>query len=292
MSLRQGRIRVGFTLIELLVVIAIIAILIALLVPAVQKVREAAARTQCINNLKNVGLGMHMYQDTRKKLPPGWLVSTTTAPNPGWSWGTMILPYIEQGPLFQQLNPDLTGNTAAPAAAATPLALVSLPVYICPSDGKTAANTLMGGYANSNYVCNRALLGPNASTQPTSYSVQSIPDGSSNTLMVGERDSVFNVGAVWMVRGSSSSSYYGTPGRGLNIKNPTPTTTGDERRYGFNSNHTGGVNFLLGDGTVRFFSNSTPCDQALDAAAWPQSTANFTLQNLYNPADGNPVAFE
>src|SRR6476646_8844897 len=102
---RHPKKRPGFTLIELLVVIAIIAILIGLLVPAVQKVREAAARTQCENNLKQMALAMHMYQDTNKKLPAGWSTNTGAAPSPYWSWSLLILPYIEQGPLYTQLAP-------------------------------------------------------------------------------------------------------------------------------------------------------------------------------------------
>jgi prepilin-type N-terminal cleavage/methylation domain-containing protein len=137
--------RRAFTLIELLVVIAIIAILIALLVPAVQKVREAAARTQCLNNLKQIGLALHNYHDANKRLPPG-LVSTLADPGwkfppgncnaappelgPGWSFFAFILPYVEQDPLYRSINFNLP--IADPANAAP--RRTTVPIYLCPSD--------------------------------------------------------------------------------------------------------------------------------------------------------------
>src|SRR5690349_2559350 len=130
--------RTAFTLIELLVVIAIIAILIALLVPAVQKAREAAARTQCTNNLKQIGLAMHSYHDTYKRLPPGY-VDGNTNPNstpdndvgPGWGWAAFLLPYMEQGPLYNQINFGVTVGVGVNAQASQqPIAL-----FLCPSDG-------------------------------------------------------------------------------------------------------------------------------------------------------------
>ncbi|HEV3202893.1 MAG TPA: DUF1559 domain-containing protein, partial [Gemmataceae bacterium] len=104
--------RTAFTLIELLVVIAIIGALIALLLPAVQKVRDAANRAKCVNNLKQIGLGCHHYHESFTSLPPGYLASmpyldgaTDTAP--GWGWGTFLLPYIEQENLFRSIRLNL-----------------------------------------------------------------------------------------------------------------------------------------------------------------------------------------
>ena len=191
--------RRAFTLIELLVVIAIIAVLIGLLVPAVQKVREAAARTQCRNNLKQIGLALHNYHDRNKRLPPGY-VSAVAADNsdlgPGWGWAAQILPDLEQAPLLRQIN--FTADIGATVNAAP--RVVSLPIFLCPSDNGPPTFTASGTNATiafGNYV---GMFGTDEITDDpgagngifyrnSKVRLTDITDGTSNTLMVGERSS-------------------------------------------------------------------------------------------------------
>jgi prepilin-type N-terminal cleavage/methylation domain-containing protein/prepilin-type processing-associated H-X9-DG protein len=280
----------GFTLIELLVVIAIIAVLIGLLLPAVQKVRESAARASCSNNLKQIGIAMQTYQDNNRKLPSGWVVGAGGSANPGWAWGTLILPYVEQSNLYNALNPDLTGATGPTVNVNTQ---TSLSVYRCPSDANAGTNGLFQGFGTSNYVCNREVLGPDVNTRPTTLTVQTIRDGSSNTILVGERDTQSNVGADWAARSNASTaSFEGRPGSGINPIYPgtlPPTNTGAAQRLAFSSMHSNGANFVFADGSVHFLSSTISADPTDVWTNFPANVTNFPLQNLIHPADGNTI---
>ena len=280
--------RCAFTLIELLVVIAIIAILIGLLLPAVQKVREAAARSKCTNNLKQMGIAMHMYNDTYGHLPTGWVTSNTIMPDPGWSWSLLILPMIEQQNLYTTINPDVVTPGVAPSANAvlqTPLS-----VYRCPSDPSGPINGSFENYGMNNYVINREVTGPNVNNDPANMAIQQILDGSSNTILVGERDFVRNVAASWGVRApASSASFEGRPGSGinpLNPANPPSSGTGNAQRLAFNSLHTNGCNFLIADGSVHFIANGVSADPNDVWTNFPCNATNYPLQDLIHPADG------
>jgi len=194
--------RQAFTLIELLVVIAIIAILIALLVPAVQKVREAAARTQCQNNLKQVMLATHAVNDVNKVLPPvaapdGWTALTLAAPcyNGGpWTVFTFLLPYVEQGVIYDAL----TRTASPPGGYCGGQYMKVVPTYLCPSDSATQnglSQTTFGGangFAVSNFIANYMVFGNPLGANDTqcvqgrNAMPRSFPDGLSTTIFFGE----------------------------------------------------------------------------------------------------------
>jgi prepilin-type N-terminal cleavage/methylation domain-containing protein/prepilin-type processing-associated H-X9-DG protein len=315
----------AFTLIELLVVIAIIAILIALLLPAVQKVRAAAARAQCQNNFKQIGLALHNYHDTVKKFPVG----QADDDNDVWGWQAAVLPYLEQSAVYNKLNAELwvnftifipgggpnkapgqpdgfnvdnfdnvgKGGSRVNATAGGGVGKTLLPVYVCPSD--VWSNFNLNGFAKTNYFANMGsdtsggtwnwgspnggtengmLLQANNNNNTWAVNMAGVIDGTSNTVFVGEATATVDYPAttkdgripIWaggtpggnnQGNGGANGAFTGEgaqhnyfklmdPLYPLNLK----TSTNSRRCFG--SQHSGGANFLMTDGSVRFITDS------------------------------------
>ena len=189
MKIRRVR---GFTLIELLVVIAIIAVLIALLLPAVQAAREAARRSQCINNLKQIGLALHNYVNTVGTFPPGTSIAFSNPGNPNQTWGTfgahaMLLPYIEQTPIYNACNFNYTCWWDVGAAINATVFNTKLSVYLCPSDGKAGQANLNNYYGSLGTTTN--IWNTNSTGFLGTYvspPIADFMDGTSNTIAFSE----------------------------------------------------------------------------------------------------------
>jgi len=291
----HSRRRGAFTLIELLVVIAIIAILLGLLLPAVQKAREAADRTSCRNNLHQVGLALHLYHDNMGMFPPGYLHQIPGAqpsPSPyhrligdrfrfrrlvvnaapGWGWASLLLPYLEQAPLFDTIRFDLPVDAPSNLAARTAI----LNVYTCPSDNHTgvftvlnaltslplaeaATNSYAGCYGNYGPITQSA--GTGLFYENSRIAIADIHDGTSNTIAVGERAALFaqtpwsgamSGGSVRTTEGAPAYQSIMEPATVMCLARAGNRYLNDpfSEAYDFFSPHQGMVNFLFADGSV------------------------------------------
>ena len=307
-SRRRITIPTAFTLIELLVVIAIVGVLVALLLPAVQAAREAARRTQCTNNLKQIGVALHNFENSKRHFPAGYISTPgvgyrdpqTGDWRPGWGWLAILLPYVEESNLKDSLRWDLPCWDPANSVAVK----TSVSIYLCPSVGNQEPtvgitdinlNVLNDAiFARANYVHNVGWNDIWSSPATTNYDdpnlgcngvmyrnsqirVAKVSDGLSKTVFAGER-SPYLADAVWagVVPGAKHYSYNefassGTGGPGINYDNAgsyvgansgpsiyedpqiihPPNWPGGHTDQMY-SEHPGGANVLMGDGSVQF----------------------------------------
>jgi hypothetical protein len=323
MTTKRGRVGIrrswAFTLVDLLVVIAIIGILIALLLPAVQAAREAARRSQCTNNMKQIGLALHNYHDVAKTFPPGGSLFLTTGwgePVAGYSNRgsdlVRLLPYIEQNALFQQI--DFRRGVEGQVINGKPLNQMEIPAYTCPSDDKNGSGTLnINGVRSDNYAASMGSTqidaaggspgcgcvhpynsyaprvmyegdpaGPFSRTktgQDTVYTttpqllvpyccrMADVTDGLSNTIFYGERRVQCSDHGLTGWAGSNGHGMGSTlvpinydschePNSPAPYNNPCQWRCNWNTEWAFRSRHPGGVEILLGDGSVRFFGET------------------------------------
>jgi len=288
--------RRGFTLIELLVVIAIIAILIGLLLPAVQKIREAANRMKCTNNLKQMGLAAHNYHDTLGRLPAAlnigqtWYTTYQRNPPPGglqangypadgafFSWAFQISPYMELDNIYKSFNKAAWPWWQYQASGQTINGLQAK-IMQCPSDTRsnlvcmdgTNAAALTAYLAVSGQDQFREDGGQNGVFYVNSgVTLSGITDGTSNTVIIGERPPSNDLYYGWMWAGSGDSPYFGATDVVLGVREVTSGSPNGSRdfyrpgelndpnnihRYHFWSLHPGGGMWLFGDGHVQFLS--------------------------------------
>ena len=300
MNAATGR-RGGFTLVELLVVIAIIGILVALLLPAVQAAREASRRTECANHLKQIGVAMHNYHDTHKRLPYG---SPGCCTLPGGTWPALLLPFIERQSLYDQIDFNKTPKDPVNAQAVAQV----IPTYICPSDGVSRGPVFTDRYGHNPTTAMGlwypASMGPtipdacpfcpDPNPSPSNWCCQGVnfatpdgefagmfgrhrrtlrlaevTDGLSNTIMNGE---TIPGHCVFMCAHCTNFNVAPTT---IPINTMESNTAGLYwyRTCGFKSMHPGIAQFVFGDGSVH------PLSETID----------FRVFNLYGDRRDNQV---
>jgi prepilin-type N-terminal cleavage/methylation domain-containing protein/prepilin-type processing-associated H-X9-DG protein len=270
--------RPGFTLIELLVVIAIIAVLIGLLLPGVQKVREAAARTQCTNNLKQMGLAMHNYHLNNQMFPSGYYQAGTLQQT---GWQLQLLPYIEQMNVYNQSVTYLTANPGLGHTDSTAYPAVNFqcPTFICPSNLR--ATTFDNGGINYELTSYMGCTGTTSNSPSpggalfynSTVTIIQISDGTSNTIAIGERPCSGDLNIGWgfapfgtgfgdgdTVLGSNDGYLaldFGDVATNVGFQAPSqPMGTAEIDAAHYWSFHTNGANFVFCDGSVHFLSYS------------------------------------
>jgi prepilin-type N-terminal cleavage/methylation domain-containing protein/prepilin-type processing-associated H-X9-DG protein len=306
--------RHGFTLVELLVVIAIIGVLVAMLLPAIQAARESARRSHCINNLKQIGLAIHNYELSRKRLPPGAVWANGPAPVRKGSILFFLLPYLEETALSSSVDPHAANLDDA--VRSTQVGSKLVPTYICPSDDHNGLYTPTSGAPNAfavhNYAASRGptalydnpgcscahpyssfaiapLDDPNNFAGPftrmgTAIKLSKVTDGLSNTIFFGEvrPNCSESVREGWAYT-NNGNGYCSTiiPINYDTCSEQAPNNCARlcnwNTEVGFKSAHSGGAQFLFGDGSVHFL---------------PQTIDHQAYQYLGGKSDGNQVPMD
>lgn len=280
-ALRAGT-RSAFTLVELLVVIAIIGILVALLLPAVQAAREAARRASCTNNLKQIGIALHLYHDTNRTFPPGWIAQHPASNKaywlgqPGWGWGARLLPFLEQGNVSDDL---IDFNLPMTDAAHAKVRSTVINTYLCPSDpgppvfllepGSMPTPSYDPGFtgsevSKSNYIgvfgttqmlaaCGGGgnCVGDGSVVFQCGFRFADLVDGLSQTFVVGERNSEHST-STWL--GVFAGAAH-APGRIVAVATMPPNSD-TNAAFNFSSYHPSGTNFVAGDGSVKLIAET------------------------------------
>lgn len=306
--------RSAFTLVELIVVIATIAMLVGLLLPAVQAAREMARRTKCLNNLRQMGIALQHYHDSHCVFPAGYL-STAVYNNgqndtaPGWGWVSTALPFMEESPLWSRINFSLPVEHPVNAPAVRTM----LPVLVCPSDVLSSSGPFAVPGSGGGPVCEAApasyaaCVGDDASEltdasgrgvffRNSHIRIADITDGTSGTILVGER-AWSNAQAIWagapttgsLARGAQNPNPVGGaanyPAPALVLAHAHLNNAATDLDGGlddFSSNHADGGNFVFADGSARFIKSVTGDDPS----------GGYTLDGLIFQAMGTRAGGE